>query len=686
MYFPLTIRLLPLLSAVVLATASLPLRAQEQEPPAQPVAKAAGTQDPEAALLERVDKAIAAYEEVHKDAKKLAQRRRLLGWLGEIDHARVTEYLEEDLKRNRKAVSGAYTIEAIAKVARPDLKPVLLDAIKAPDSSQEVRAASTRLLIEWDDRLSDELLDLVSEDKNVSVRHGLLLGLSRSESPRAQRGLAKLMLAGEHEHRLAMLLATQSATGIDVIDAARIKCVKEGNLQVSATAWRLLAEQGHRRAKDLIVDVLERVQDKPDPLSAAELIQGLVLVGDPDFFPAILRFGAVPGAGVKAALRKVVDAAGQNSKLLAFLLEEGLESEGPGERTVAKILLSKAPPEAIAPLVERVRNELRRNRKNVLDSAAGLHELLAKDPTWVQDLAGLARASDLESRMLGLAMLLEMESPAAIEAAQSYLKHRAWELRSLSYRYLTKCRDVTSIPFLIARYGKEEGRLEAELDTALFVHTGTKCWKAQDWTKWWRANQVGFVLPHADSITGGGSTSGGKTVSYYDIPLVSSRIAFIVDHSGSMSARVGTDKKRNRLMAAQEQLRAVIAALPKTHKVNLIPFHTTVARVWRELKTLNTENRAELLDEVEKIKLAGGTNTFGALMAAMEDPEVDTIYLLTDGVPTAGELTDTEDILDAVMRENRIRQIVIHCISIGMKSQLLMDLAAMTGGQYKYVQ
>ena len=232
MYFPLTIRLLPLLTAVVLATASLPLRAQEQEPPAQPVAKAAGTQDPEAALLERVDKAIAAYEEVHKDAKKLAQRRRLLGWLGEIDHARVTEYLEEDLKRNRKAVSGAYTIEAIAKVARPDLKPVLLDAIKAPDSSQEVRAASTRLLIEWDDRLSDELLDLVSEDKNVSVRHGLLLGLSRSESPRAQRGLAKLMLAGEHEHRLAMLLATQSATGIDVIDAARIKCVKEGNLQV----------------------------------------------------------------------------------------------------------------------------------------------------------------------------------------------------------------------------------------------------------------------------------------------------------------------------------------------------------------------------------------------------------------------------------------------------------------------
>ena len=70
------------------------------------------------------------------------------------------------------------------------------------------------------------------------------------------------------------------------------------------------------------------------------------------------------------------------------------------------------------------------------------------------------------------------------------------------------------------------------------------------------------------------------------------------------------------------------------------------------------------------------------LMAAMEDPEVDTIYLLTDGLPNS----DPDEILEAVMRENRTRQIIIHCISIGMKSPLLMDLAAMTGGQYKEVR
>src|SRR5690606_22566487 len=133
---------------------------------------------------------------------------------------------------------------------------------------------------------------------------------------------------------LAMLLATHAAKGSDKIDDARITCVKEGNLIVSATAWRILAEQGHRRAKDLTLDVLERVFETPDARSAAELVRGLVVVGDADFFPAILRFGSVRGAGVKQAVRSVVDVAAKNPKLIEFLIEEGLEAEGPGERAV----------------------------------------------------------------------------------------------------------------------------------------------------------------------------------------------------------------------------------------------------------------------------------------------------------------------------------------------------------------
>lgn len=639
-----------------------------------------------AALAKRIDKAIAAYEEVRKDPKKLSHRKRLLGWVGEIDHPRVTEYLKKDLKRYALIGAGEYSVDAIAKVKRPELKSALLNALKRANSNHRVRVKATCLLTSFGNNSCDDLIDYAAVVKNGKIRAALLEGLSICESPRVHRELAQLILDGDHAYRRGMLVATRRAKGIRKIDEARVKCVKQGNLIVAATAWRLLVEQGHRRGKDLTVDVLERVYDKPDARSAAELVQGLVLVGDVDFFPALLRFGATRGNSVKQALHRVVDAAGKNADLIEFLIEEGIESESAGERLVAKTLLSKAPASAVAPLVARVRKQLKRNRKKVLESAAGLHDLLAKDPTWVQDLVGLAGSTDFESRMLGLSMLMEMKSPAAITHAQRYLKNRAWELRSVSYRYLTMSRDVTSIPLLIARFGKEEGRLAHELNTALFKHTGTRCWQPRDWSAWWRRSKVGFALPHPKSVMSGGSTTGGNTISYYDIPLVSARMAFIVDHSGSMGAKVGTDRKRNRLMAAKEQLRLVIAALPKTYKVNLIPFETSVSQVWRELKSLSAGNRRDLLDEVGKIKLSGGTNTYGAIMAAMGDPEVDTIYLLTDGVPTSGEVIDSDEILEAVMRENRTRQIIIHCISIGMKSPLLMDLAAMTGGQYKEVR
>ena len=372
--------------------------------------------------------------------------------------------------------------------------------------------------------------------------------------------------------------------------------------------------------------------------------------------------------------------------LVQFLVQKGLDDARPGAREAAKLLLLAAPAEAVRPLVERLRADLRAGRKKAMEQAAGLHELLIKDPTWRADLAALAQATDLESRLLGLSMLLELGADAGMQTAQQSLGHKSWELRSLAYRYLTRCRDATSIPLLIARYEREDGRLAAELDQALFVHTGTRCWKRVEWERWWSKHKTGFVLPHPDSVKGGGSSSGGKTISYHDIPVVSSRMCFLVDRSGSMSAPIGTDKKFNRLAAAKEQLTRVVAALPATTWVNLIDYETGVHPIWDEVRKLDDEARKDLLDRVSKLQLAGGTNIFEALEAAFKDPKVDTIYLLTDGQPSSGRLTNPEDIIDEVRRWNRTKQVVIHCIGLGIDSDLLKRLAAMTGGSYKFVR
>jgi predicted protein tyrosine phosphatase len=89
---------------------------------------------------------------------------------------------------------------------------------------------------------------------------------------------------------------------------------------------------------------------------------------------------------------------------------------------------------------------------------------------------------------------------------------------------------------------------------------------------------------------------------------------------------------------------------------------------------------------VRRFDMVGSTNIFDALEKAFTDQDVDTIYLLTDGEPSAGRIKDVESILDEIRRWNRTRQIVIHCIAIGIDSNLCKRLAAENGGSYRYVR
>lgn len=673
------VALLLFVAACLFGTAAV---AVAQEPPPAP---AAGE-----SLDARIDKAIADYEAVRGDRDKLAQRKKLLGWLGELDHPRVTQYLKKELAAVAKSPLAATVLEAIGKVARPDLEPDMLAVLRQPKAQHAVRVAAAAAIVGLGDRASDRMLDLALAEGDgapePALRNAVVDALVASGSSRVQRGLAPLLQRGDEPERVAMLRRTAAIHGVAPISNARIVSIREGTLLVAAIAWHQLMEEEHPRGKELTVDMLERVLDVPSPPVAAELVAGLVRVRDADFYPALLRYGAISGKEVKQALRDAAAEAAKDRNLLDWLVVNGLDAELPQQRAAAKVLLMRAPAEVVAPLVERLRKDLKRHKKTALEAAAGLHDLLAKDPSWAQDLATLAAGRDLQSRLLGLSMLGEMESPVGVPLAQKYLDAKAWELRSLCYRYLTKCRDVSSIPFLIDRYGKEEGRLAHELDQALFVHTGSRCWTKKDWQQWWKEHATGFVLPHPDSVKGGGGSGGGRTIAYYDIPLVSARVAFLVDHSGSMKAPVSTDDKRTRLDAAKEQLKLVVEALPDTHMVNLIPFETNVTSLWKELRRLDRESRQEFLEKSQLIPFGQGTNTFGALERAFEDETVDTIYLLTDGVPTVGAVTDIDDILDAIQRINRTRQVVIHCISIGLDSDLLRELAAMTGGEYRFVR
>lgn len=669
-----------ILLPIVLACAPFAVRpasAQQAEP-----AAATGNSD-------RVQRAIAEYEALRADPKDAARTKQALLWLGEIDDAAVTVYLQKALAAAGVGPAAVPILQAIAKVPRPQLQQDLWNTLHGGEASEAVRVAAAVAIGKCGERGIDKLLEIVHGPADATTpraRESALGVLIDSGHDRALRSLAPMLLEGPMADRLKLLRRMEKVRGIYPIDAARIRLVTEGTIDVAAVAWRQLAIGGHERARGLAVDMLERLVEEPRPAIAAELIGGIVSVRDPDLYPVLLRFGSVAGDVVRNALRAAAPAAARDHALVDFLINKGLESDTPTTREVARLLLAEAPAEAIAPLLAKVRTELKAGRKKAIDLAISLHDLLARDPSWRSDLLALAGSPETEVKIVGLSLLLEIGADNAIAIAQKCLAHREWELRSVAYRYLTKCRDVSSIPLLIARVDHEDGRLAAELATALFVHTGTRRAKEKEWLAWWEANRTGFALPHPEAVRAGGTSTGGKTITYHGIPLTSRHASFLIDFSGSMLEKIGTDRKHTRLDEAKAQFTRVIGEISEDHHVNLITFAGQVQQVWDKLRRATPQNREELLDALAKAAPTGGTNIFDALETAFHDTTVDTIYLLTDGEPTVGRLVNPDEICEEVERWNTKRQIVIHAISIGTNSSLLRRLAEGSGGVYKFVR
>lgn len=652
-----------------------------------PVAQA---EAPGLSLAQRVDKAIADYDNLDKDPKAMVMRQRALLWLGDLDHELVTEKLRGELQAAGDTPFAASVLQAIARQPRPALQDPVWQVLHRTSAPAAARIAAAQAMASFGEAGVERLVRLAKSDdpKEAQARGFALTALTQSKDARAQAAVASMLLAGTTPQRQDLLRRLETVRDAAPISAARMRLAKEAELVVAAPAWRQLALEGHPRAKDLLIDVFERMPGDPVPAVMADLLIGLCIVRDAEFYPVLLRYAATPADPVRRVLRSAAGHAAKDPALLQFLITKGLEDTRPGARDAAIALLAEAPKDAIQLLVAKIRKNLADPKKRSLDLVLGLHELLAREPSWTHDCLQLAANKDPETRILGLSLLYDIGCDFAVAHAQQSLGAKEWPLRSMAYRYLTKCRDVASIPLLIARWDREEGRLQAELPEALFAHTATRCWSKREWEAWWDKHKVGFVLPHLETVRAAkpGGGGGGNTVSYHDIPLVSARAAFLVDRSGSMSASLGTDKKYNRLQAAKDQLRKVVEALPKTHQINLIAYDDKIDALWDRLRPLNDENRGELVQRVERLQLGGGTNIFDALERAFQDPTVDTIYLLTDGEPSTGRLVVPDAIADEVRRWNRSRQVVIHCIGLGIDSRLLKRLAAESGGEYRYVR
>lgn len=493
----------------------------------------------------------------------------------------------------------------------------------------------------------------------------------------------------------------------------RLSALASKSAKIRAEALCQLADTGHRR---VAAKALEFANDKEIlklDRPAAQVFYSMGRVLTRAMLPSFLELGRKRGWILDSHWARLLVV--NEKKVLPLVAGPALALESPELRLVATHLLARVKSKIVKSqdivangLIKALRDKspivvvtamralIRQQNKRViptleanLDSMdedvrvqamLGLHQFKGKSVSWGARLLKILRNTSGASRLIALDLVTKMKLRPALSAVRALFDHETWQVRSAAYFFCLQVRDKESIAPLIARLEKEDGRLRSEVLGTLRALTDLTYREPKQWRSWWVKNGKTFEMPALAKKAGVGR-SAPAVMTYYSMSLNSNRVCFLVDTSGSMQAKVGTSKI-TRLDLAKKALNQVIEKCGEGFHFNLITFDSEARRWKRELCPASIDNKDSAKQYVKGMRPNGATNFFEALLMAFEDESIDTIYLLSDGTPTVGDITNQQELGDEIQRWNAKRLILIHTISIGDDSSIMKRLAEDSGGDH----
>ncbi|QDU69302.1 hypothetical protein [Engelhardtia mirabilis] len=165
------------------------------------------------------------------------------------------------------------------------------------------------------------------------------------------------------------------------------------------------------------------------------------------------------------------------------------------------------------------------------------------------------------------------------------------------------------------------------------------------------------------------------------LPVLSDRMSVLIDMSGSMWQ--SGDDGRPLKSLVEVELRRFFELLPEDSRINLVTYATEPASWESKLVQATSRNLAAAMEWFQESRLRGRGNVWDAIDLALEDEEVDTLIVLTDGAPTGGPHWDMKLIPELLLERNRFRQVAFDVILTDPNSGLerrWQDLARRSGG------
>jgi HEAT repeat protein len=379
---------------------------------------------------------------------------------------------------------------------------------------------------------------------------------------------------------------------------------------------------------------------------------------------------------------------------------------------------------AVLPLLEDKSWEVRRRAIGALASS--------RDAAVAAPIAALTADKEPAVRCAAFEGLAVLGSDLVIAPALAALADPSWQVRGSAIHALRDVRRKESIGPLIDRMAVEQGRLVADIGEALSNITGRDFGQRLDaWQGFWSAYKDRFEIPSDAELAKLREKQKERreqynppgAVTYHGVETPSRSILFVIDVSGSMEQEV-VDKERfkdggypsyKRMDIVKTELLRTVEDLAEYVEFNIVAFATDAKR-WKKgqvkANVLNKSSAAAWINRLESIGgaskedlasvgltgaanlEAGRTNTYAALMDALDaggqgvrdehyQVAVDTIFFLSDGRPSWGKFTDTDDILREVRSANELRKVVINTIAIGeFQKQFMERLAVENGGVF----
>ncbi|MCA8964362.1 MAG: HEAT repeat domain-containing protein [Planctomycetes bacterium] len=301
------------------------------------------------------------------------------------------------------------------------------------------------------------------------------------------------------------------------------------------------------------------------------------------------------------------------------------------------------------------------------------------------------------------------------------VRDKVWQVRNAASFALANCKCKAAIPVLIRGLDAELGRkkdpwaMDVRLHRLLEGLTGQVVVQGSiaPWKEFWAKEGPGFKV-QPKLAAGEAPPEADKYEKFFKIDVESDRVLFVLDFSGSMAEPITLQARTTAAPAGQtttkaalvvSELEKLIMSLPDGTLINLVVFSDEV-RVWRQegnrpaLIKLDDATRDDLVANfLRNLRPSGATNLYGALDKALEfsgrgihdkyyDIAFDTLYVISDGAPTAGEITDKDEIRRRVRETNRLRRIAINCITFGDKNDtdFLRPMAEENGGRHVHIE